>query len=241
MSLMLDLAVLAVLALFAWRGARKGLILTLCGLLAVAVAFFGSFWISDRLCEPVGEFIQPYVTSYMEKLVDRSLGQSTDSNPDTEDTIFPQITPDTSEEEQTESAALSLDELLTQLQDSKLLYGILQPAAEAVKAEAFAAATSVIAALATQLSVQLARVLLFLVSFVLLLLVWWLLSHMLDLAFRLPVLHTFNRAGGLLLGLVKGVLLLWVVCFAIRVFELIPSDVTEQTLLFSLFLNFQVI
>ena len=42
MSLVLDVIVLAVLALLIWRGASRGLVASLCGLLAFVVAFAGA-------------------------------------------------------------------------------------------------------------------------------------------------------------------------------------------------------
>ena len=42
MPYILDLIVIAVVALFVWRGAARGLVLSLCGLLAFVVAFAGA-------------------------------------------------------------------------------------------------------------------------------------------------------------------------------------------------------
>ena len=58
-----DAAVLAVLLLFVWLGYRKGLVLTLCSLLAVFVAFIGASILSNALAEPVAKAIEPVVAS----------------------------------------------------------------------------------------------------------------------------------------------------------------------------------
>lgn len=238
MVLILDLAVLAVLALCAWRGAVKGLVLTLCSLVAVIVAFLGSTWISNQFSEPVSEFIQPYVSGYVENLLDDSLDQFTNSTTGTTPSL--QI-PSSGDEEFPAEIQATLNEVLTALQESKLFSGLIQSASDAVDAGSLAVTTSAVAAVAGYLSFQLARAGLFLLSFLLILVLWWLVSHMLDLAFKLPVLRTFNKAGGLLLGLVKGALVLLVACWAIRFFELVPLETTQQTWLFSFFMNFQLI
>ena len=47
-----DIIIVALLALFAWRGATKGLILSLCGLAAIFAAYLGAQFLSERFCEP---------------------------------------------------------------------------------------------------------------------------------------------------------------------------------------------
>ena len=58
-----DLVILAVLALFAWMGYRRGFVLTLCSLLAVFVALIGASILSNALAEPVAKAIEPAVAS----------------------------------------------------------------------------------------------------------------------------------------------------------------------------------
>ena len=57
MSLVLDLIVVAVLALFLWRGASKGLVASLCGLLAFVVAFAGAGLAARTLSPMVADAI----------------------------------------------------------------------------------------------------------------------------------------------------------------------------------------
>ena len=57
--LIFDLAILAILALFFWRGYARGLVLTLCSLLAVFVALIGASFLSNALAEPVAKAIEP--------------------------------------------------------------------------------------------------------------------------------------------------------------------------------------
>lgn len=241
--LLLDLAVLAILALCAWRGASKGLVLTLCSLLAVIVAFVGANLISNQFSEPVSEFIQPYVSGYVETILENSLDQlGLDSVSDSAPGATPSFQiPSDDAAELPIDPQVTLNELLTALQDSKLFAGLIESVSQAVDAGSLAVTTSAVAAVAGYLSFQLARAGLFLLSFILILVLWWLVSHMLDLAFKLPVLRTFNKAGGMLLGLVKGALMLLVVCWAVRFFDLIPADLAQQTHLLSFFMNFQIL
>ena len=77
---------------------------------------------------------------------------------------------------------------------------------------------------------------LFILSFFLILLVCFLVSHALDLAFRLPILSAVNTAGGALLGLVKGALLLFFAVWLLRRLQLwITPELISQTYILRFF------
>ena len=52
--LVFDIAIVVILILFAWRGASRGFVLSLCGLLAVVVAFVGASFLANLLAPKVG-------------------------------------------------------------------------------------------------------------------------------------------------------------------------------------------
>ena len=55
MSNVLDIIIVAVVAVAAWRGYRKGLVMTLCGFLAVFVALAGATVVSNALAGTGGD------------------------------------------------------------------------------------------------------------------------------------------------------------------------------------------
>jgi len=73
------------------------------------------------------------------------------------------------------------------------------------------------------------RPVVFLLAFIVVLILWYFISHALDLVARLPVLSTLNAAGGFLFGAAEGVLLLMLAFLLIRHFkpELIPAAAME--------------
>ena len=71
-------------------------------------------------------------------------------------------------------------------------------------------------------------------SFVLILILWCILSHALDLAFRLPVLSGLNHWSGALLGLVKGAVVVYAAAWLLKD-SLLPPDLAEQTRLVRFF------
>ena len=65
---------------------------------------------------------------------------------------------------------------------------------------------------------------LFAVTFLVILLVWFLVGQLLNLAFQLPILAAVNLAGGLALGLVKAALIAVVLVWLGQLFGLVPLE-----------------
>ena len=93
-------------------------------------------------------------------------------------------------------------------------------------------AAGVIRSLAEYAAVQLTRTVLFLLCFVLVLAAWTLLSHALDLAFRLPVLSTLNHWAGALAGLAMGLLVAGIGLWLLG--DFIPRQALADSILLSL-------
>ena len=82
------------------------------------------------------------------------------------------------------------------------------------------------------------RIVLFIVLFILCLILVKVLAFALGKLFELPVLNTFNRAGGALFGLVEGMLIVYLIIFlAPKLNFTWFTDNAEGTLLLNFFLN----
>ena len=218
--LIFDLIVAIVLIVSVVQGYRKGFVLTLCGFLAVFVAFIGASILSDALAGPVSRAITPAVESGIQ------------------DTIgsYYQYTPPLSEGSAQEDSFfqdLPLEDALAALQDSALYRTLTQNFQQAVESGVETVAANAVQALAEYVAAQLTRMVLFLLSFVIILAGWFVLSHALDLAFRLPVLSTLNQWSGAVIGLIKGGVLLFIACWLFR--GLIPQEAVDQSVLLRFF------
>ena len=215
-----DAAVLAVLLLFVWLGYRKGLVLTLCSLLAVFVAFIGASILSNALAEPVAKAIEPVVASSIHDTVTSYYQRSPAEN--------------TSTEEDDWLAQLPIDELLEPLKESKAFQGFADAFQKAVDDGVADAAAHAAQALAHFAAVQIARTVIFAIAFFAVLIAWSILSHTLDLVAKLPVLSTVNAWGGGAVGLVKGALIVFIAVWLLRDSH-IPQEAVEQTRLLKFF------
>lgn len=204
--LIYDLVIIALLLLAVWRGCRRGFILTLCGFLAIFVALIGACVVSSTLAEPVSRAIRPMVEQHIQEIFMESLS----------DGMGQSASGDGSGEDPDPTASLSLQEALELLKDSKVYRGFADAFQKAVNDGMVAATNNAARIIADYIAKQIAQMALFCVSFVLILVLWFFLSHALDLAFRLPVLSALNRWGGGILGFFRGAVLLFVACWLLK-------------------------
>ena len=215
-----DIAIAAILIFFIWLGCRKGLVLTLCSLLAVFVALIGATFLSDALAGPVAQAIEPAITGSIHDTVTsyyQRVPEADTSTQDGDDWL----------------AQLPLEELLEPLRESRFFKGYAEAFQRAVDNKAAQIVTHAAQALAHYEAEQITRVVIFVLAFFALLIAWRLLSRALDLVAHLPVLYTANRWGGGIAGLVKGILVLLIAGWLLR--DSLPPEAVQQTLLLKLF------
>ena len=207
--IIVDAVIALLLLIAAWRGYRRGFVLTLCGFLALFVAFIGASVVSNVLSGPASRAVQPMIQSSIQQLVEDSRSQPESSSASASQPL-PFLTEPQGEEEPEES--LPFEELLALLRQSKLFQGFADTIQEAVDQGMVSASANAAKVVSDYIAKQLAQMVLFVVSFLLILVLWSLLSHALDLAFRLPVLSSLNHWAGAALGLLRGGVLVFIVC-----------------------------
>lgn len=218
--LIYDLAVLAILALFAYWGSRRGLILTLCSLAAVFAALVGASFLSDALAEPVARAVEPVV----ERRIQDSLTEAIRSSE------FISVNGGVAERPE----EVPLSGVIGHLKESHLFQGFADSFQKAVENGVAAVTANAVKTLAHFVAVQIAKTVIFVLAFFGILTAWFFLSRALDLVARLPVLSTVNRWGGAAAGLVKGTLALFIAAWVLRD-SYIPREAVENTFLLHFF------
>ena len=220
--LIADGLVLAVLLIFACIGARRGLILSLCGLLAFVVAFLGASFAARTLSPVVADALEPKFAAAIEEQLNESIRQQAEAG---------------------EAAVLSPDDVplegvLDALREMGFYETLINTVDRAVESGMTAVAASAAAAVAAAIAQSAAYLILFLLGFFLILLAWRLLSRALDLVARLPGLHFLNKTGGALFGLVQACIFLWIALWVLQFWgEALPSDAAARTHLLGFFLT----
>lgn len=220
--LVADGLVLAVLLIFAFVGARWGLILSLCGLLAFVVAFVGAGFLARTLSPVVADALEPRFAAAIEEQLNESIRQQVEAG---EEAV---LSPDD----------VPLDGVLDALRQMGFYETLINTVDKAVESGMTAVAASAAAAVAAAVAQSAAYLILFLLGFFLILLAWRLLSRALDLVARLPGLHFLNKTVGALFGLVQGCIVLFVAAWLLQFFgNLLPRELVEQTVLLKFFMT----
>ena len=225
--LIFDLAIAAVLVLFTLMGRKRGFVLTLCGLLAVFVVFIGGAFLSDLMAPQVGRLIQPMVEEHVTRALQEVVNESQWSLEASAASValdgLGQVAPQ-----------LPVEQALAALEGTDI-YRVFGDALKNALNEGLLNVTSSAAgAIAGYVAQEVARVVLFVICFVVVLATWTLLSHALDLAFRLPVLSSVNAMMGGVVGLLKGALVVFIAVWLLKG-SVIPQAAQEQTYLLKFF------
>lgn len=231
-SLLLDLLIVAILAFSIWRGMRRGLVLTIAGFLAIFVGFVGASVTVDVLNEPVSRIIQPVIKQSITEAFEQQRGPSIHIQDHS--TYRPTIPLPEEEQEEEPEIQVPLDVILDYFENNRYLRPFAHSVRDALDEGLINLAASALEAISTYAAIRIARVLIFLVAFVVLMLVWFFFSRALDLAFRLPVLSSLNSWGGGAAGFLKGALLLFIAAWLLRE-SVIPQKVIDESILLKFF------
>ena len=217
--ILLDILLIAVLVLFAFLGARKGFILTLCSLVAVVVALVGANLVADVAAPMVANAIQPKLEQAIVEQLDEAL----------KSTEFVGVNG---------GVAASVEEIplagvLGVLRENELYIGFMDSVEKALSEGATATIAGAASRVAALLAAQLARSIIFVIAFFIILIAWWILSHVLDLVSKLPVIDQLNHTLGGGLGLVKGLVICYVLVWLLYdVTGYVTASVVNDSYLF---------
>ena len=210
MHWIIDLVLLLIILLCAWRGFRNGLI---AGILAVCAVLF-SVYAADILADTYsGEFtkmLEPFVTG----IVDTASSSAED--------YF-----------EKKGKEPGVDDMTYKTLEG---VGLMKSAAEIVSKEIAEEETetghTLRRAIVDKLCVVVAYVLTYIIMFILLIIIFAVIGNIFNLAFKLPGLELVNGVLGTLLGLAKGLIYVFAIAWALRfVGLLLPEEKVNGTIL----------
>ena len=213
--MLIDVICLLVLVAFFLSGYRKGLLMSLCGLLILVLCCLGAAVAQQQFTPQVVEFLEPKITERVESQIQAELEASTQQAVE--------------QAGQTElyigGQQVSVGDLVEILERFGLdvEQSVTEGASTALEPAIHGAAQAVTNAIVESL----AQMLIFLAAFLILYLVLHSVVLAVNVVDRLPVMHTLNRAGGAVFGLLEGVLLLTVLMVVLSRTDLLPREALE--------------
>ena len=211
-AIILDILTAAALIAFTVAGAHRGFFRTVAGLLAVILALVGAQLFTNWAAPHVSGVLQPAIERRVEKKVDAALGGGSSVITPQE----PQIgasRPDSETQDQKTEEESQIQSLLRAIGvDEQIFRRLGDQAMGKIRDTGVTVATAVVQSVAETAI----RALLFLLSFVVFLLLLKLLAKVLDLALKLPVLRGMNGLAGAGVGLVEGILAIFLAIWLLR-------------------------
>lgn len=189
---LLSWAALAVLTYYALRGWRRGLIMTVFSMFATVIAIAISAQLSPQLSQTWQH------TAFYDTVSER-----------VEDTLFKQDRQESGEGDKDNQGIIN----------SLPLPDVVQ---QALKNNDTSANDMLgVSAFQKYIADSVAGIILNAISFVLVFvgvsIIMKIIIRCLNLLSRLPVIHTMNKMGGMLVGLLKGMIILWLICIVITI------------------------
>lgn len=233
-----DVIIVLFLLFFLWRGHHRGFVLTLCGFLSLFVALFGASFLSKALAEPVSQLVQPVIEQNLQDLFEHAHPPMSQPYTFPEEELLPDfLTENVVSDSAVSTLSVTLDELLSILKENPIYSTFSDAIRHALEDGQFISGTDVIHSVAKYIAFELTSIVLFAIFFVLISIVWFLLSHALNLAFHLPVLSTLNHWSGALLGLFQGAFLVWIIS-KLLLNRFLTQDLAESTFILQYFCTF---
>ena len=181
----LDIIALAIICLCVWRGKMNGLVKVVCQFLT----YIGAFICARLFSGTLGEWI---------------------NNQFLYNTVYSKIENALSSIDMTDNINAMKDAATEKFSYVIRLFNIdLNSIADGAVAKQESVIEGITEGVASSVSLGIANVLAFVLIFVIAFIVLKIVSRLLDSVARLPILNTFNKLGGIMIGAMKGVFVCW--------------------------------
>lgn len=190
----LEMIVAIILLIFAFKGLKQGLIMTVCSFVTLFLAIALTQLVTPQVSSVIRE--NENIVSFLSGQVEHVLFESKTSKEDKAK----------SEKERIEG--LSVPRVLKQ----ELIENNVKGTYEEIGATNFQQYLSIYVAYSIINSIT------YLLVFIIILSLLKVFAHALNLVSRLPVIHTLNKVGGLGIGILEGLLITWIAFVVITVF-----------------------
>lgn len=216
MSIVIDLVLVAIIALCTWNGYRKGFILGISGILALIVAIYGANLVANTYSQEFTSILEPFVSGIVDSAVD-----------------------DASDEAQKENKE---NDVYAVTYDALGNIGIIKSAANSIAEEisktvrdtGYALREALVEALCSKIAYVLTAIIVFLIIVI----VFTVIANIINLAFKLPGLELVNDILGTGFGFLKGLLFVFVIAWVMRYLGFIfKENVINKTILLEWFME----
>ena len=230
-GLIIDIAVIIIVALCAWSGFKNGIIRGVCGILAIILALYGASIAAKMYSNEFVSMFRPFVGGMLDTSVSNSINGRY-----VEDEQGRQIEDPTVIRAEDNSSVYDVS--FAALRNIGLSENAAQKMAEDVKAGVSAVDRDMSAYLTKLVCERISYVCVFMLAFIILAVALAIIGNAIDIVFTLPGLGLADSIGGVVFGIVKGILIVMAIAMFLRYTGLLLKDhMVEDSFIISKLLN----
>jgi len=212
-SLVLDLIIIAVVAYCAWRGYKGGMIVNICGVVAIIIALCVGNIVAKVYSNEVSSMLETFGTGIVDTAAAESIAyDGTDENGEVSD-YYVVLT----EEEKEDTYAVGY----ATLQRVGLSTGLSEKIAAETSKDVVGVNQDMRSMLTEKMCAQIAFFIVFIVVFALVAIIFAAIGNIVNLSFEIPGLEKVNKYIGLAIGIFKGIVVAMIIASALRYFGVI--------------------
>lgn len=235
MSIIIDVVLVLIVAFSAWRGFKNGFIRGIFGILAIIIAIYGANLVAKTYSGEFTGMLEPFVSGVVDKALTDVL--HTDVEPEKQDTA-PADGKVTAADDTAQAQIKSVYEIsYTAMRTIGLSESAAKIIAEKVGGEMDSIGTHLSSNLTGTLSDALAYIAVFTVAFILIAIIFAVIGNIFNLAFSIPGIESADKIIGLILGILKGLLIVFTLAVVVRYIGLLSSETVEKTTILKYILN----
>jgi uncharacterized membrane protein required for colicin V production len=244
---LIDGILVLIVAFCAWRGFKNGFIRSVFGVLAVIIAIYGANLAAKAYSGEFTGMLEPFVGGIVDKAitrVTRPAGNAQESAAGESKTAADSDNKTEADNVKTKDAALTEDKKdnvfevsYAALRDMGVSAGASKLIADKVGGQMENVGQTMSVFLTEKLCQALAYIGVFIIAFALIAIIFAVIGNIFNLAFSIPGIETIDKIVGLVLGLFKGLLIVFVLAVALRYIGLLPADTVEKTTVLEFLLN----
>lgn len=231
MGILIDIVLVTIVVLSALRGYKSGLMLGLCGILAVIISLYGANLISTVYSHEYAGVLKPFVSG----MVDASISDTVKNSEENEVILV-----EGTSENDTEVYAISF----SALKDLGLSDSAARLIAEEVdfKTADAGQVISISNTITNKLCANLAFLAVFSIVFLLLIIFFAVIGNLVNLTFAIPGHEYIDHYSGMVLGIMRGIIFILVIACIFRYAGLLAlGDAIEDTFLMKWLMNSNII
>ena len=252
MPFLLDLSIFSIIAFCAWRGYKAGLVRSAFGIVGIIVAVIVANIAAAAYAEEFSGILQPFIGGLVETTISDVVRENVNLGEidldemglgnlgiDTDNIDLDNIDFDNLRNELAGVAIPSVDPEVAYaaLRQIGLSEAAAERISELVAAENDHTVGSFAESIASNLANTLSYIILFGLGFALISIIFAVIGNLVGVTFFLPGLEIVDMTGGTVLGIVKGLLIVFAVTAVIRYVGLLIGATIERTSLLTFFIN----